>query len=293
MERRKFGNSGIDVSILGYGAGHIGAESLDEKESEKILNRVVDMGINLIDTARGYGLSEERIGKYLSHRRSEIVIATKVGYGVEGYQDWTYDCVREGIDRALRVMKTDYIDIVNLHSCPKETLERYDVIKALLDARDAGKIRVAGYSGENDELWHAVEYGQFQGVECSVNICDQKSIDGQIARAKERGIGVIAKRPIANGPWRYATQPFGNYCEEYWKRMKKMNLPNFGYDFDELFLRFTLSTQGVSSAIAGSINIEHIKRNVEIANKGALGEEIYSEIRRIFNQNEENWRGEI
>ena len=293
MERRKFGNSGIELSALGYGAGHIGAESIDESEAEKILHTVVDMGINFIDTARGYGLSEERIGKYLSHRRGEIVLSTKVGYGVDGYEDWTYDCVREGIERALRVMKTDYIDIVNLHSCPKYILERYDVIKALLDAKSAGKIRAAAYSGENEELWYAVESGLFQGVECSVNICDQNSIDGQIAEAESKGMGVIAKRPIANGPWRYSTQPFGNYCEEYWKRMKKMNLPNFGYDFDELFLRFTLSAQGVSSAIVGSVNLNNIKRNVELALKGELSMEIYAELRKLFIQYEENWRGEI
>lgn len=293
MERRKFGKSGIEVSALGYGAGHIGAESINEQEAEKILNTVVDLGINLIDSARGYGLSEERIGKYLSHRRGEIVISTKVGYGVEGYQDWSYDCVKAGVERALRVMKTDYIDIVNLHSCPKEVLERYDVIKALADAKNEGKIRVAAYSGENEELWHAVESGLFQGVECSVNICDQNSIGGQIAKAAESGIGVIAKRPVANGPWRFETQPYGNYSEEYWKRMKKMELKNFGMSWDELFLRFTLSAVGVSSAIVGSINIDHIKRNVEIAEKGNLSIDIYGELRRVFNEKQENWRGEI
>ncbi len=293
MEKRKFGKSGIEVSALGYGAGHIGAESLDERESEKVLNTVVDLGINLIDSARGYGLSEERIGKYLSHRRGEIVISTKVGYGVEGYQDWTYDCVMAGIERALKTMKTDYIDIVNLHSCPKYILEQYDVVKAVLDAKNQGKIRAAAYSGENEELWYAVESGLFNGVECSVNICDQNSIEGQIAKAENSGIGVIAKRPIANGPWRFETQPYGNYCEEYWKRMKKMELNNFGMDWDELFLRFTLSTKGVSTAIAGSINIDHIKRNAEIAAKGNLDIDIYSKIRRTFIEKEENWRGEI
>lgn len=103
LEKRQFGRTGIEVSALGYGAGHIGAESLSDKDAESILNAVVDRGITLIDTARGYHLSEERIGKFLcATRRDEIVLSTKVGYGVEGVPDWTYQSVYRGIDEARK-----------------------------------------------------------------------------------------------------------------------------------------------------------------------------------------------
>src|SRR5450759_4131468 len=103
MEQRNFGNTGMRVSALGYGAGHIGDKEIPEKNAEIFLNKVLDAEITLIDTARAYGLSEERIGKYLSSRRQEFILSTKVGYGIPGYKDWTFDCVRAGIDEALRV----------------------------------------------------------------------------------------------------------------------------------------------------------------------------------------------
>ena len=90
MEQRIFGNTGLKVSVLGFGAGHIGSENLPEQEAESLLHQVLDSGITLIDTARAYGLSEERIGKYLSRRRSEFVLSTKVGYGIDGFENWTY-----------------------------------------------------------------------------------------------------------------------------------------------------------------------------------------------------------
>src|SRR5262245_53986630 len=101
MERRRLGKTGITVSPLGYGTGNIGSPDFSEKECEILLNQVVDLGINLIDSARSYGLAEERIGKYLKARRNEIVLSTKIGYGIPGYQDWTPPCIEAGIDAAL------------------------------------------------------------------------------------------------------------------------------------------------------------------------------------------------
>lgn len=293
MEKTEFGNSGIIVSKLGYGAGQIGDGNISEGHCEYLLNSIVDLGINLIDTARGYGLSEDRIGKYLSNKRDKIVISTKVGYGIEGYYDWTYDCIIAGIEEALKKMRTDYIDIVHLHSCSIDILKRGEVIEALLKAKQDGKIRLAGYSGENNELDFAVESGLFGAVECSVNICDQKSISNQILKAKQRGIGVIAKRSIANAPWKYNDQPHGNYCEEYWKRMKQMGIPDYGIDMAELFIRFTAFSEGISSAISGSTNMEHINKNIEFIKRGALSEEIVRDITRRFIENGENWYGQV
>ena len=124
MIYRKFGNTGLEISALGFGAGEIGDYAVSENDSEKILNTILDLGINLIDTARGYYASEERIGKYISYRRKEFILPTKVGYGIEGYLDWSYDIIIAGVDNALRLMKTDYIDIVHLHSSDLNTLQR-------------------------------------------------------------------------------------------------------------------------------------------------------------------------
>ena len=93
LPRRQFGQTGMMVSILGLGGGQIGSSQLSEADAERLLNGALDAGINLIDTARGYGLSEERIGNYLSARRDEFFISTKVGYSIPGHKDWTAGCV--------------------------------------------------------------------------------------------------------------------------------------------------------------------------------------------------------
>ena len=186
MKMRAFGKSEIKVSTLGFGAGHIGGNNLTEAEVYKLLNSVVDLGLNLFDTARAYGLSEERIGKHLAHRRNEIVISTKVGYGITGVNDWTFDSVIRGIDEALVKLRTSYIDIVHLHSCSLETLQRGEVIDALLLAKESGKIRVAGYSGENEALEFAAASGKFESLQFSLNPFDQRSIDRILPLTKEK-----------------------------------------------------------------------------------------------------------
>ena len=292
MEKRNFGSSGLKVSALGFGAGHIGGNEITENEVSHLLNSILDLGINLIDTARGYGLSEERIGKYLSHRRSDFILSTKVGYGIPGYIDWTYDCIIAGVNEALRIMRTDYIDIVHLHSCPLGTLEYGEVIKALNKTVEDGKVRVAAYSGENEALKFAVESGMFGSIQTSINITDQRNIETILPSAKKKEMGVIAKRPLANLPWRFNETPYGEYCEEYWVRLKEMNL-NFGMDWNEIAIRFAAYTFGVDSIIAGSSNIKHIKSNLEMLNKGPLPENIYNQIRESFKSHDNDWIGQV
>ena len=292
MNYRDFGNTELKVSVLGFGAGEIGDYAISEKDSEKILNTALDFGINLIDTARGYYASEERIGKYISHRRNEFVLSTKVGYGIDGYADWSYDIIIAGVDNALKLMKTDYLDIVHLHTCDLEVLKKGEVIEALNKTVEQGKVRVAAYSGENEELKFAVESNSFRSLQTSVNICDQIDIDGSIKYAKEKGMGVIAKRPVANVPWRFSERPVGHYCEEYWHRWKTMNLPE-QKNWIDIFLRFSVFASGVDSAIVGTAIIEHLKSNIKIIEQGPLDAELNQLIIERFNTHNQNWQGKV
>jgi aryl-alcohol dehydrogenase-like predicted oxidoreductase len=289
MIYRDFGNTGLKVSALGFGAGQIGDYNIPEKQVEYLLNIALDSGINLIDTARGYYASEERIGKYISHRRNEFILSTKVGYGIEGFQDWTFDIIIAGVDEALRKLRTDYIDIVHLHSCTLDILKQGEVIDALHKTFESGKVRVSAYTGENEELKFAVDSNSFGSIMKSVNICDQVDIDGSIKSAREKGMGVIAKRPLANAPWRFAERPYGNYAETYWLRWKEMNLPEIN-DWQDTFIRFSAYTDGVDSAILGTKNIDHLKESISSIEKGPLPDDLYKLIRNSFNM---DWRGEI
>lgn len=293
MERRIFGNTRLSVSILGFGAGHIGSEPMDESMVGSLLNGILDMGVNFIDTARAYGISEQRIGKFIAHRRKEFILSTKVGYDVQWKPDWTFDSVIRGVEEALIRMKTDYIDIVHLHSCSRVILEQGDVIDALEKAKKEGKTRFIAYSGENDALDYAIASGRFDSIQCSVNLFDQRVIGRQLLLAEESGLGVIAKRPIGNAPWRFEIQPTGHYCEPYWLRWKKMKLDPGETGWNELAIRFATFTPGVSTSIAGTSRIEHFRELAKAVLKGPLDKEWQEKIRDAFQANDDQWSGQI
>lgn len=301
---RAFGRTGLSVSALGLGAGEIGDAALDEHEVEALLRAAVDCGITLIDTARSYGLSEARIGRFLAPVRDQVVLSTKVGYGVAGVPDWTGECVRLGIDQALERLATDRIDIVHLHSCPTDVLERGDVVTALHDARRAGKLRSAAYSGDNEALAWAVASGQFDSLQLSFNVCDQRAAT-VIERAHAAGLGVIAKRPLANAPWRFADRPVGHEAELYWMRWRALESSPTGAtptprDFapgelawDELAVRFAAHCPGVSSAIVGTRQIPHLCHNTELVARGPLPAALDATVRARFEAVGADWPGRI
>ena len=293
MERRPFGRTGLTVPSLGFGAGHVGDPALDEAEVGRLLHGALDLGVTLIDTARSYGLSEERIGRHLAGRRDEFVLSTKLGYGIPGYEDWTGPMITAGVDAALGRLRTDRIDVAHFHSCPLEVLERGEVIAALHEAVAAGKVRVAAYSGDNAPLDWAIASGAFGSVETSVNLVDQRAIERSLPVARERGLGAIAKRPAANAPWRFAERPEAPDIALYWERWRALGLDPGPYDWTELALRFTAYQEGVHCAIVGTSRLEHLRHNVEQVEKGPLPAETVAAIRDSFRAQGAGWEGQI
>jgi aryl-alcohol dehydrogenase-like predicted oxidoreductase len=291
MQQHAYGASGWQVSALGLGAGQVGEPSLSETDAAHLLNTALDAGITLIDTARGYGLSEERIGRHIGHRRGEYRLSTKVGYGVEGFADWTGPIIEAGVHQALRLLRTDHIDVVHLHSCDLATLQRGDVVQALLRMQQQGHIGVTAYSGENEALAWAVNSGHFGGVECSVNLFDQNSLLHTLPHAL--ALGVIAKRPLGNAPWRFAQCPAGHYCETYWRRMQTLSYDTTGLPWDELALRFAAFAPGVSNAIAGTASTGHLLHNAALVAKGPLPPATVAALQARFAAVGAGWPGEI
>jgi aryl-alcohol dehydrogenase-like predicted oxidoreductase len=293
MVYRKFGNCDIVVSTLGFGAGHIGDPAMDEKSVETLLNGVLDTGINLIDTARSYGDSENRIGKFLSHRRKDFILSTKVGYTFNDKPDWSFEATMGTVDESLQRMKTDYLDIVHLHSCDKYFLETGEATAALEKAREQGKIRVIAYSGENDALTCAIDSGKFGSIQCSVNLFDQHGLDDQLIKAADKNMGVIAKRPLGNSVWRYQVRPEGHGHAVYYDRMQKMGLDLHGLTWNELAIRFAAYAPGVSTIIAGTADFDHLKENLRLVEKGPLDQLIVEQVRSAFKIHGREWYGLI
>jgi aryl-alcohol dehydrogenase-like predicted oxidoreductase len=202
MELCPFGKTGMMVSRLGFGGAEIGHQCASLPTVEKILGAALDSGINVIDTAECYGLSEELIGQALSHRRSQFYLFTKCGHCC-GFDepDWSPRLLVKTIERALKRLRTDHLDLVQVHSCSEAILKKGDVVTTLERVKAAGKARFIGYSGDRDAALYAIKCGAFDALQASVNVADQEAIDRVIPLAAQKGIGVIAKRPLANAVW--------------------------------------------------------------------------------------------
>jgi len=283
MEKRQLGKTDMHVTALGYGGAEIGFEKAAPELASRLLNEALDAGLNMIDTAECYLQSEELIGQAVAHRRGEYYLFTKCGHPESpGVEDWRPDSLRKSIERSLKRLKVDCVDLVQLHSCSEKELRKGDVIAALQEARAKGQTRYIGYSGDGSAARFAVECGAFDTLQTSLSIADQEAIDLTVPLARERQMGVIAKRPIANAVWRYAEKPANSYILPYWERLQKLD-----YDFlrtepenaAAIALRFTLNVPGVHTAIVGTANPTRWRQNAALLAAGPLDDARIASIR--------------
>jgi aryl-alcohol dehydrogenase-like predicted oxidoreductase len=284
MERRSFGKTGMQVSVLGFGGAEIGFQGADPQTVSRLLNSALDAGLNVIDTAECYANSEELIGQAVSHRRQDYYLFTKCGHAA-GFDlpDWSPSLLEQSIERSLRLLKTDCLDLVQLHSCSEETLRQGDAIAVLQRARDAGKTRFIGYSGDRTDALYAVECGAFDSLQISINIADQQAIDLVLPRVRERQMGVIVKRPIANAVWRGSERPSGEYYQPYWDRLQALQYDFLKGDLRDsigIALRFTAFLPGVHTLIVGTTQPERWQQNAALLEAGPLPAELYAAIRQ-------------
>jgi len=289
MEKRKFGKTDMEFSVLGFGGAEIGYnDSQTQEDVNLLLNSALDAGLNVIDTAAAYKSSERMIGEAVSGRRNEYYLLTKCG-ALDAFTrfDWSKKGTLETIEESLKNLKTDHLDIAQLHSCDSETLRRGDAIEGLERAREKGYTRYIGYSGDNEDAKTAVELGVFDSLQTSVSVADQTPIDGNIAAASAAGLGVIAKRPIANAVWRHSEKPGDSYHHEYWDRIQKLKFPFLDLPLDEsigIALRFTLSIPGVDTAIVGTTRPNRWQQNADYVGQGSLSSDEFEAIRQRWNE---------
>lgn len=296
MEKRQFGKTDMQVSILGFGGAEIGFEGVTLEGVTALLNEALDSGLNVIDSAAAYLVSEELIGQAVSKRRKDFYLFTKCG-AAEGFTkfDWSKKGLLSHIETSLRALRTDYLDLIQLHSCDKSILGQGEAIEALQLAREKGYTRYIGYSGDGEDAVYAIKTGVFDTLQTSLSIADQQSIDLLLPLAQEYNLGVIAKRPIANAVWRSQEKPASAYHHVYWDRIQELK-----YDFlnsPESFsiaLRFTLSQPGVHTAIVGTKQPGRWQANAKMLSEGALSQEEIEKIRaRWYAVGGANWPGAV
>ena len=304
MQTVPFGKTGFNVSRLGVGLSEIGSQLSvsDQDQATTMLNTALDSGINFLDTSACYGISELLIGKGVADRRNDYFLATKAGHvalGADG-DEWTYKVVSESIDRSLRLLQTDHVDLVQLHSCEIDVLERGDVIRALQEAQQAGKTRFFGYSGDNDAAHWAVDSGLFATLQTSYNLVEQRArTSGLLEKATAQGMGTIIKRPIAGGVWgksrpEAGIDDAGRYNTPYLIRAKAIRalgeIENEPADGILTALGYTLGDPNANVAIVGTTNPAHMATNIsQIDNDLPITESVIEELKSRFEQLDKDW----
>ena len=297
LPTRRLGQTGLEVTVLGYGAMELrgpnwrkSGRELSPGQAERVLNEVLDAGINFIDTSIDYGASEELIGKHISARRQEYYLASKCGCLVDpalfrpenrDTHIFTRKNITDGVHQSLRRMKTDYLDLVQIHVCPsKEVLEEGEAIEALLDLKREGSIRFLGTSSTLPELTGHIEMGVFDTFMIPYSALE-RGHEEMVSRAFDTGAGIIIRGGIAQGePGEGQGNP-GN-----WKLWEAAQLDALRGEASrtEFLLRFTISHPHMHTTIVGTINLKHLHENVAAARKGSLPASVYEDAKRRLSE---------
>lgn len=289
------GRTGLKVTRLGFGAMEIrgsriwGGRPVTEDQAKTILNAVLDEGINFIDTANDYGRSEEFIGKYISHRRSEFYLATKCGCKVvrrdETTDDtphvWTRENLMRGLNESLQRLKTEYIDIMQLHNPPVEETEKNGLVAVLQEMRQQGKVRFISISTTLPHLPTYLKWGVFDTFQIPYSALERDH-ENWITQSAEAGTGIIIRGGVARG------EPgVGLGSTERWARFEQARLDELlepGEKRTAFLLRYTLTHPHANTIIAGTLYPEHLRENIQTILKGPLSAPVYAEAKLRLDQ---------
>jgi aryl-alcohol dehydrogenase-like predicted oxidoreductase len=291
MEKRILGKTGLKVTTLGFGAMEIrgsrvwGGRPVTDKQAETILNGVLDAGINFIDTSYDYGRSEELIGKLISQRRGEYYLATKCGctFVNQGDHDdtphvWTRDNLLHNIETSLRLMKTDYVDIWQLHNPSVEQVESGQLLKVLEEVQQSGKTRWIAISSTLPHITEYIKWGSFASFQIPYSALERQH-ENVISAAAESGAGTIIRGGVARG----APEEAGLGNQDRWGIWNKAKLDELlapGESRTGFLLRFTLAHPHMHTTIVGTLIPEHLADNLKAAEAGPLPADVYAEAKR-------------
>ncbi len=291
---RQMGKTGFEVSRLGYGAMELSgaprARDIPEKEVTAFLNKVLDLGINYIDTSIDYGRSETFIGKAISHRREEFFLASKcacVAGLAEDSQEhekhiYTAQNVTSGIEQSLRRLKTDHLDAVQVHGNPtRKELEEGGVIDALVKLKQQGKVLHFGISSRLPLLAEFVDVDCFTVIQVPYSAL-QRANEDMIATLRNAGKAIVVRGVMGRGaPAKgWATRPIGTADGEVQDIWDRAGLDEClqGMTPIEFMIRFAMANENVDVALVATTNEAHLKADIDIANKGPMDRELFDKV---------------
>ena len=300
LPKRKLGRTGLNVTALGFGAlelrgmvAGVGRE-LKPGQPERILNAVLDAGINYIDVAADYGEAEGHIGRCIANRRKEFFLASKCGcppdvskflptertrYGVPLPQlhDYSRENIIKTCDQSLRRMKTDYLDVLQFHFSPsRNILEQEKAVQTLESLKRDGKIRFLGCSSILPNITDHIKMGVFDVLQVPYSALQPEHEDTIVAAAKA-GVGIVIRGGVAKGP-----PGKGQSSAGLWDLWDKAELDELleGEHRTGFMLRFTITNPDIHTTVVGTLDPEHLLENIAAVLKGPLPASVYSEAKR-------------
>ncbi len=290
MHKRRLGRTGLMVSEVGLGALEIGRDwgvvAHDRQKPRadqaiRLLERAVELGINLVDSARAYVLSEQRIGQALASgriRREQIILATKAGEHFDekrgSVYDYSYRGVLLSLEESLELLNTPSVDLLQIHSAPLEVVRAGEAMRALQDARAAGKCRFVGASFDDEQAClEAIGSGDYDTIQLTYNLLERDGAERLIAAAARADVGVLVKQPLAYG---LLTSKEVHLAPRERERVAPyLFLEREGQTLAEGALRFVLSNPGVHCVLCGSKRSQHLVTNARAGDgKGLAAEEL-------------------
>jgi len=313
MNYRYLGKTGLKVSEIGYGAWGIGKTSwigANDEDSLKALHKSIDLGLNFIDTALGYGNghSERLVGEVIKERKETISVATKIPpknqkwpapAGVDAAETFPADHIISSTETSLRNLGLETIDVQQFHVWSDEWVNQGDWLEAVEKLKKQGKIKHFGISINDHQPENAIkliETGLVDTVQVIYNIFDQSPEDALFPACEKHQVGVIVRVPLDEGGLTGKITPEsqfdeGDFRNHYFNKERKLEVynrvQNIITDLDisaeevaETALRFILSHPAVSTVIPGMRSIKNVESNCRVSDKGGLSNEAVEKLRR-------------
>ena len=316
MNYRQLGDTGIRVSEIGFGGWGIGGTPMDAKaygptddnESRNALYKALELGITFYDTAAlyGYGHSEKLIGEVIKGTRQRVIISSKVGYkNFKGDQDFSPAYIRESLERSLKRLQTDYIDVYQLHDPTLELLESdASILETMESLKREGKIRAVGISVRSpDDSMSAIKLFSFETIQVNFNLVDMRALEfGLFDRCEKQGIGIIIRTPLCFGFLTGAYSSKSDYHArdhrsnwspdqiERWGSAYKLFAAELAGNEEltngQIALRFCLSFLPVSTVIPGMLTPEHVRENAMSSQFGPFPASVIERFTNIYKEHQ-------